>query len=294
MKGPVIRPSDTLRREYQAVLSAYVKRMNKELLVEISRAYGRREDEFLPDDIAGDKSASAFLQRILGRFFNRWQKRFDRMAKERAAWFTKQTEKATTKQIQAMLKDIGFTVEFKNSHYVNNVLQATYAENVSLIKSIPAQMHDKVQGIVMRGVQTGNDQHHIVTELQKQFGVSERRARFIARDQTQKANSAVAMARSEEAGIEYGFWMHRSGSKKPRKTHIAMNGKRFKLSEGLYDSAVKRNVKPGIEPGCLCAYRPDLSSFKPQMAADSVIVTPRKLVYADIQQRITGTMREGA
>ena len=161
MKGPAIRPSDTLRREYQAALTAYVRRMNRELLREITRAYELREEEFLPETVAADESAAAWLQGVLKSFFNRWQKRFDKMAEKRAAWFAERTEKASTKQIMGMLKDIGFTVEFKNSRHVNNVMQATIAENVSLIKSIPAQMHDKVRGIVMRGVQAGNDQHFI-------------------------------------------------------------------------------------------------------------------------------------
>ena len=39
MKGPAVKPSDTIRREYQAALQAFVRRMNMELMQEISRAY---------------------------------------------------------------------------------------------------------------------------------------------------------------------------------------------------------------------------------------------------------------
>jgi SPP1 gp7 family putative phage head morphogenesis protein len=226
--------------------------------------------------MTGDRSASAALADILRHLFNYWQARFNRMAEHRADWFTNQTEKAATIQIKIMLKHIGVAVEFKNSHYVNNIMQAIYAENVSLIKSIPQDLHDKVQGIVMRGVQAGNDQHFVAQEIRAQFGKTTRRARFIARDQTAKANAAVSMARSSEAGIEYGFWMHRSGSRKPRPTHVAMSGKRFKLSEGIYDSAVGYEVKPAELPGCLCAYRPDLSSFNPQITKDSVSIGFRR------------------
>ncbi|MDL2315500.1 hypothetical protein LJC59_00255 [Desulfovibrio sp. OttesenSCG-928-A18] len=265
--------------------------MNAELLREISQVYSEREEEFLPREMAADRSASSEMERVLSSFFSRWQKRFDRMARRYADWFAEQTEKVASRQIRGMLKEIGFTVEFKHSHYVNNILQAAIHENVGLIRSIPEQMHDKVRGIVMRGVQAGNDQHYIATELRKQFGITERRARFIARDQTQKANNAVSLARSAEAGIEYGFWMHRSGSKKPRTTHLGtqMNGVRFKLSDGLYDPdpRVRRKVKPGELPGCLCGYKPDLSSFKPQTAADSAMIRPLKVKYEQILERIT-------
>ena len=43
-----------------------------------------------------------------------------------------------------------------------------------------------------------------------------------------------------------------------RPTHVAMEGKRFKLSEGLYDPdpKVRRKVKPGELILCACRYRP--------------------------------------
>ena len=302
MKGPAVKASDAIRRKYQSTLLAYVRRMNAELMRELRRAYAGREDEFLPEEMVGDASAVVWLKKMVDRFFGRWQNSFDGMAERYAGWFVRQTERASSKQIQAMLKDIGFTVEFKNSHYVNNIMQATYAENVSLIRSIPERMHGKALGLVTRGVQAGNDQHFIAVELEKEFDISQRRARFIARDQTQKANSSMAMARSAEAGIEYGFWMHRGGSKVPRPSHSTpeskggMNGARFKLSEGLHDPdpKVNREVKPGELPGCLCAYRPDLSSFRPQMAQDSAIIRPLKATYADIMERVAKPVKEAA
>ncbi len=273
VKGKTITPSNTIERQYSAVLVAMVKRMNKELLAEIPKAYARRDDEFLPD-MAADESAAVWLRRYVNRFFSRWQKRFDKMAEVRAKWFTEQTEKASTKQIKAMLKEVGFTVEFRTTSYVNNILQASMAENVDLIKSIPAQVHDKVLGIVSRGIQAGNDQMFIKEELQKQFGVTERRARFIARDQSRKAMSALAEARCNEGGIVEGYWRHRSGSKVPRTSHKGpkMNGVRYVLAEGLHDPnpKINRKVKPGELPGCLCSFSPALDSFNPKIAQDSV------------------------
>lgn len=277
IKGKAVTPSSTIERQYSAVLVAMVKRMNRELKAELPKAYARRDDEFLPEEIAQDESAAVWLRRYVNRFFSRWQKRFDAMAETRAKWFAEQTERASTKQVKDMLKNIGFTVQFKTTQYVNNILQASMLDNVDLIKSIPQEMHKKVLGIVGRGIQSGGDQMYIKEEIQKQFGVTERRARFIAKDQTMKAQSSISIARSWEAGITHGFWMHRSGSKKPRPTHMAMNGKRFEITEGLYDSAVQRNVLPGMEPGCRCTYRPDLKSFRPQMAQDSVSFSSGKL-----------------
>ncbi len=278
-KGAVVKPSSTIERQYSAVLVAMVKRMNKELLAEIPKAYARRDDEFLSEEIAQDESAAVWLRKYVNRFFSRWQKRFDKMAEARAKWFTEQTEKASTKQIKAMLKESGIAIEFRTTKYVNNILQASMAENVDLIKSIPAQEHDKVLGIVSRGIQAGNDQMFIKEELQKQFGVPEKRARLIARDQSLKAMQSVARARASEAGIKIGVWKHRSGSKVPRKSHLAMNGKEFEIEKGMFDPdpKVQRYIHCGELISCRCSFSPVLSSFDPNaMAKDSVTLTISK------------------
>ncbi len=279
MNSPsTIKPSSTIERQYSAVLVAMVKRMNKELLAEIPKAYARRDDEFLPD-MAQDESAAVWLRKYVNRFFSRWQKRFDKMAEARAKWFAEQTEKASTKQIKAMLKESGIAVEFHTTKYVNNILQASMAENVDLIKSIPKQVHDKVLGVVSMGITQGNNQLYIKEELQKQFGVTERRARMIARDQTMKANGAIARARSAEAGITRGIWKHRSGSKVPRQSHLKMDGKEFEIAKGMFDPdpKVRRFIHGGELVNCRCSYAPILSSFDPNaMAKDSVTLTIAK------------------
>ena len=57
--------------------------------------------------------------------------------------------------------------------------------------------------------------------------------------------------------------MHRSGGKVPRTTHVSMDGKRFKLSEGLFDEdpKVNRKVKPAELINCHCTFKLDLSTI---------------------------------
>ena len=296
MKGPAVKPSDTIRREYQAALQAFVRRMNMELMQEISRAYTSREVALPSTEVTRDASPVEWLKGKLSDFFDGWHKKINAMADKRAKWFADQMEKSSSKQIQKMLRDIGFTVEFKNSAYVTGELEKIIEENVALMRSIPERMHKKVEKIITHGLTAGNDQRYIATELQKEFGVTERRARLIALDQTNKANAAISIHRSAEAGIEYGFWLHRSGSKKPRPTHIKMSGYNFKLSEGLHDPdpKVNRKIMPGELVACRCAYRPDLSSFRPQLAQDSVIIRPLKTTYADILGRVANSLKEAA
>lgn len=85
---------------------------------------------------------------------------------------------------------------------MNDILQATIAENVGLIKSIHTAYFSEVQTIVMQGVKNGRDMNYIRKELVDRFRISERKAKLIARDQTNKAMQSISRARSLEAGIQ--------------------------------------------------------------------------------------------
>ena len=262
-------PSSAIKAQYQRALLGMIEEMNTSVLHWLGARYKARESEI----VAADASPTADLQKELRTLFRQWGKRFDEFAATRAAWFTKRTNASATTQLTSALKDAGLTVKFTNSRRVNSMLRAIVGENVSLIKSIPQQYLSEVEGIVMRSVQTGRDMKTITGQVQARYGLTRNRAITIARDQTNKATEAIGTARCQDIGITHGFWMHRSGSKKPRDTHAGvMNGQRFKLSEGLYDPAVGRKVKTGELINCHCTYRPDISSVAPGVAADGALV----------------------
>jgi uncharacterized protein with gpF-like domain len=61
-------------------------------------------------------------------------------------------------------------------------------------KAIRLQRITNVEGLVMRSVQTGRDLGQLTTDLQEQFGVTRRRAAFIARHQSNKATASMTRA----------------------------------------------------------------------------------------------------
>jgi uncharacterized protein with gpF-like domain len=129
---------------------------------------------------------------------------------------------------------------------------------VDLIRSIPQEHMERVKVQVNNAVAQGLDRGQLARQIQHGYGVTERRAKTIARDQTNKATASIAEATDESLGVTEGIWIHVPGRKMSRPTHVAMEGKRFKLSEGLYDSdpKVRRKVKPGELILCACRYRP--------------------------------------
>ncbi|MFL9966937.1 phage minor head protein [Paraburkholderia sediminicola] len=133
-------------------------------------------------------------------------------------------------------------------------MQSTIGVNVGLIRSVAHEHLAKVQGIVMRSVQMGQDLGSLLDQLLERYALTRRRAAFIARDQNSKATATVARVRQAGLGITEAIWMHSHGGRHPRPSHVAADGKRYRISEGRYLDAVW--TWPGREPNCRCVSRP--------------------------------------
>lgn len=232
---------------------------------------------FDPDDgserweltAAGEKIArklmtpAARLKKVIANLRDKWLKRIDDTAPKLAAYFNTAIAKRSKVVLNKALRDGGFSVKFVMTANMRTVYDATIAENVGLIKSIPAQYLDDVEGLVMRSVQRGRDLGGLTKELQKRYQITERRAALIALDQNNKATSAIVHARQLDLGITEAIWRHSHAGKEPRPTHVKMDGKKYPLAKGLYDSdpRVKRDVFPGELIRCRCFWQPVVKGF---------------------------------
>lgn len=86
---------------------------------------------------------------------------------------------------------------------MTDYLEASTAENVNLIKSIPAEYFQKVETLVLGGMKDGLAPTAIAKQIQAETGVSARRANLIARDQVSQLNSDLTRQRQTAAGIEF-------------------------------------------------------------------------------------------
>ena len=144
-----------------------------------------------------------------------------------------------------------------------DIMQATINQQVSLIKSIPSRYFTQIEGIVMRSVQIGRDLGQLTTDLQDQFGITKRRAAFIARDQNNKATASMNRARQDEIGVTEAIWVHSGGGKHPRPTHLKAGREktRYDIKEGWLDPALGRHIFPGEEPNCRCVSKSIIPGF---------------------------------
>lgn len=251
-----IQPNAGVRAWYRKRLLKEIEAMQRSVAYWLESAYRQREEE-----IVGDASPARDLLSVFRESMRRWTRRWDTLADWLGRRVIERIDSSTTTAMKEAFKAAGFTVKFDRTRNLNSVTEAYVSWNVGLIKSIGREYLDDVRGIVMEGVGMGRDLGYISEQLGKRYGITKRRAKLIARDQTDKATQAIRRVRDENLGITEGIWVHLPGQKTSRETHVAMNGKRFSLKEGLYDSTVKRNVLPGELVACRCVYRSVLPEF---------------------------------
>lgn len=263
-------PNKGLQAAYRKRLIDMISKMQRSVVWWVGATYRERLPEIAQDmalprwrrmvNYALDRSPSRDLERELKRVMGRWSKEFDGMAETLSRWFVKRANSHSVASMQAALRDAGYTVKMRNNRAVNDVLQSLIIEQANLIKSIPTQYLTEVQGLVMRSVREGRDMGFLKNELQSRYAITERRAITIARDQTNKATESISRVRNKALGITQGIWMHRSGSKVPRKSHVEADGKIFDLSVGL--NVDGENIYPGQLVNCHCTYKPMIPTFK--------------------------------
>lgn len=264
MKKPTVlkpvHPSAGIRADYRRKLLKLIDQMFASYEYWIKAAYRKNPPVLLAQD---EPTPSKALERALKQLSKRWKRQFDDAAPELAKYFATKVEKRSSAALRKTLKDGGWSVPLNMSPALRDVMAANVAENVSLIKSIPEQFHTQVTGLVMRSVTAGNDLAPLTRQLQKQFGVTRRRAELIARDQNSKATAQITRARYVDMGLKKAVWLHSLGGKTPRRTHLKNNGKPFDIEKGWYDPdpRVKRYIQPGELINCRCVCKPIVKGF---------------------------------
>lgn len=246
-----IRPNLGLTIRYQSQIDAMIDAMNRDVVRSVRAQWRRR-----PPEMAEDISPAAALRALFRRLSRKWTDRFNEFAETIGGTFGRKAAAMTDHAMAAALKKAGFTVKFTMTAAANDVMQATIAEQVGLIKSIPAEYLVDVQGAVMRSVQVGRDLATLTAEIEQKYGISRRRAATIARDQNNKATASITRVRQQELGITQAIWRHSGGGRVPRPTHVANSGKPYDIAAGWLDPAVGKRIWPGTEVNCRCVSMP--------------------------------------
>lgn len=158
-------------------------------------------------------------------------------------------------QFQKINKSVFGIDIFIDQPWLRDQLQLFSRQNAQLITSIPVQELERVAGVVERGLQEGSRFEVIAEDIQKSFGITRRRAKNIARDQTAKLNSSLTKLRQQELGVEEYEWQT-AGDERVRPTHRANAGKTFR-----WDDPPAKTGHPGTDVNCRCVAVPVLEGI---------------------------------
>lgn len=246
---PPTRPNAGVAARYRARMDALVDEMDRSLAYWIKAAW-RATPPDVPMALDAAPDVAAIFQRLMKRLGRQWQERFDDAAPKMAEWFTRRSMGTAERGYSQILKDAGFTVEFRPSPVVRQAYEAAINENVTLISSLPAEHISKVSAALMRSVSAGRDLGSFAKHLEEQAGVTKRRAALIARDQNNKATAVIVRTRQLELGITKARWKHSHAGKHPRPSHVAADGKIYDVAKGMHLDG--KWTHPGEEINCRC------------------------------------------
>lgn len=201
-----VMPSKAAERYYLGQLRALVRAMATELVASLEPELKRLKPDYIADSVrtmdGWTDQILAAIRRVSRRFSSSlFDAQIARVASstvsraeaDNAEHFRDSVNQAVGIDFQLITKPKGMT----------DYLEASTAENVNLIKSIPRDYFEKVESLVLGGMKDGLAPTAIAKQIQAETGVTARRAKLIARDQTSKLNSDLTRQRQAAAGIEF-------------------------------------------------------------------------------------------
>ncbi|EKT4497183.1 minor capsid protein [Pseudomonas putida] len=249
---------DMIGIQYNAKLQRLVKQVKADISKEIMPLVRQLVPEYTQDAVATTDAWSDLITNAMSFLFAKWSsERVSAGAQRIASEFVQASVKKSERD---MKKSVGIDV-FSGSKTMQDYLHASAQQNAQLIKSIPAKYLEEVQTLVMANMRSGMRPGYIEKALSEQYGITQRRARVIARDQTGKIQGELAEKQQQDAGFEYFQWID-SEDRRVRHRHREIAEKVTAYGNGVYrwdnlplsDKGVP--IKPGSDYQCRCIARP--------------------------------------
>lgn len=231
---------------------------------DVERVMQQPQGSFFMDDAKGFQAISAkALMKVLEKY-----EKSDRtsQAENIANGFVGRGDAQNHAEVSTNLKNqtgIDLSAYLRNSPNIAERVNTLTAGNIQLIKSIRSQYLDKVQNAVMQAMVRGSLNKDLAAQIKDLGKTTEKRAMFIARDQSSKLNAALTQARHEEVGVKKYMWST-SGDERVRESHAEKDGLIFEYANPPADTG-----HPGHDVNCRCVQIPVLDDIvKPESSED--------------------------
>lgn len=228
-----------------------LKRQVKEMTDTVERALEKPNGSFFIDDSSGFLAVGVkTLLKVLERFEKKDHSADDEKI---AQGFVNRGNVQNQQEVSKNLKNqtgIDLSAYLGNSPNIAEKVNTMTTANVQLIKSIRSQYLDKVQNAVTQSLVKGTLNKDLVQQIKDIGKTTEKRAIFIARDQSSKLNAALTQARHEDVGITKYTWST-SGDERVRESHAEKDGQVFEYANPPADTG-----HPGHDFNCRCVAIP--------------------------------------
>jgi SPP1 gp7 family putative phage head morphogenesis protein len=155
-----------------------------------------------------------------------------------------QVDKHNTRQFRMSVRHHYGVDVLKSEPWLVPELKSFEAENLRLIKSIPRQHADKLQGEIMQALRRGDTNAELARIVQDVSGATADRADLIAADQVGKLNAQMTKLRQQNIGVKTALWRGVL-DRRERPTHRALEGVEFSWDNPPLGG-------PGHEIRCRC------------------------------------------
>jgi uncharacterized protein with gpF-like domain len=264
LRGQPLNVNASVQNKYAAELRKLVLQMTRETkqaIVELFRSQTVK-------DSAMDASIASQARILMNSLTDKFTELFNYKSSKLAKKMVQNSQRYSITTLNRSLKQLTGGLSLNTSIItpeVADVSKAIVAENVSLIKSIPSEYFKDVTGLVMRSI-SGAGLFDLQPEIAKYEGMTERRAKLIALDQTRKAYNLISKSKMEALGVTHFEFLHTGGSQSPRDSHLKMDGHIFSFANLISEQRAMNIPEkdlgyPGIPPNCRCRALPviDLS-----------------------------------
>jgi SPP1 gp7 family putative phage head morphogenesis protein len=162
------------------------------------------------------------------------------------------------KQFERTVKP-SLEVPMQLSEGISRKLQADYSTNMNLYINDwkdwqIVRLRDQIQASVTEGFRADK----MVSRIESEYGVTQNKAKFLARQETALLVSKYRESRYQEAGLNQYIWST-SHDERVRPDHKELNGKKFSWdSPPITNRTTGARNNPGEDFGCRCISIPIL------------------------------------
>jgi SPP1 gp7 family putative phage head morphogenesis protein len=205
-------------RDYYRVLRAVVRRLKSATNNNIPMlAYSLRQDD---DSTVTD----AFVQAILAELLKSMT--VEEAISELELILAGVSSVVDANVISAFAEAVSVDVFLNDSALLDTVKAEWKAQQGRLVDSIVNTYIEKLQIIVSNAVQRGTAMSEVKEEIKVLLNTTEKRAKFIARNEVGNLNGIITMRRQVDCGIGVYQWSS-SHDERVRPSHAEMDGKYF-------------------------------------------------------------------